>query len=656
MSVTFSKLSLRNARRQAKDYLVYFVTIVMAAALLYAFNCLVFSEEIYTLSQIMSQLSMVVVISSIIIVCIFGWLVSYAARFMLSRRSRELGTYILTGLEQKQVARLFFLENLAVGGCAMVLGLSFGNLIFQALRAIVLALFGQQYYFTFEFSMQSAGLTFLYFTVIYLMALRRCRRQICKMKIYDLIYMERQNEGAVFKTSRKRQYIFIVSVVFGILGTLLLIFGNLSVGMAGFLCIIVFLYGFFLTFASGVPAFFDKHPAKKYQGHSLIVFRNLTAKLSTMGILMATISLLFTATMITEGSGLVFYNIFNGRAAQNSCFDLYIGSGSADGVSDRYLDYIEQKIPLRQSFLYFIYQSGHSQLIDALDQDVYHYGYLQDPVIRYSDYAALRAIAGYETVALESGQYLIHCNMDLKKWFGSYQKPVTIGDVTLDAGGIYTEYLMQKFGTGNGHYYVIVVPDETADSLMIHHQAYAASTSRPVSEAEFLQLMQIREELNIESQTNGDYDTIYTKSYEQAYAASMIAVTVFPMYFLALALTMTAATILTIQQLSESDRYRQQFRLLQKLGMDDCEMARILRTQFLIYYVMPAIPPVLIGTPFILHLANATEPGLMIGASSPTVIAGIALGMFFLIYALYLLVAYISMKRNVLPDVPLREK
>ena len=136
----------------------------------------------------------------------------------------------------------------------------------------------------------------------------------------------------------------------------------------------------------------------------------------------------------------------------------------------------------------------------------------------------------------------------------------------------------------------------------------------------------------------------------------MIAVTVFPMYFLALALTMTAATILTIQQLSESDRYRQQFRLLQKLGMDDCEMARTLRTQFLIYYVMPAIPPVLIGTPFILHLANATEPGLMVGASSPTVIAGIALGMFFLIYALYLMVAYISMKRNVLPDVPLREK
>ena len=50
MSVTLSELSLRNAKRQARDYLVYFVTVVMAAALLYSFNGLVFSQEIITLS------------------------------------------------------------------------------------------------------------------------------------------------------------------------------------------------------------------------------------------------------------------------------------------------------------------------------------------------------------------------------------------------------------------------------------------------------------------------------------------------------------------------------------------------------------------------------------------------------------------------------
>ena len=111
--MTLSKLSLRNAKRQAQDYLVYFATVVMAAALLYSFNALVFSREISTLSQSMAMLPMMIVLASIVVVCVFGWLVAYATGFMLQRRSRELGTYILIGLENKQVARLFFLENLA---------------------------------------------------------------------------------------------------------------------------------------------------------------------------------------------------------------------------------------------------------------------------------------------------------------------------------------------------------------------------------------------------------------------------------------------------------------------------------------------------------------------------------------------------------------
>ncbi len=121
-SVTLRDLSWRNARRQARDYLVYFVTIVIATALMYAFNGLVFSREIAELSAKLSSLPLVIVLASVAVVLILGWLVAYITRFMLTRRSRELGTYLLIGLEHRQVARLFFLENLAVGAVALVLG------------------------------------------------------------------------------------------------------------------------------------------------------------------------------------------------------------------------------------------------------------------------------------------------------------------------------------------------------------------------------------------------------------------------------------------------------------------------------------------------------------------------------------------------------
>lgn len=80
------------------------------------------------------------------------------------------------------------------------------------------------------------------------------------------------------------------------------------------------------------------------------------------------------------------------------------------------------------------------------------------------------------------------------------------------------------------------------------------------------------------------------------------------------------------------------------------ELARALRIQFAVYYAMPAIPPVLIGVPFIVHLAGATEPGIMVGASAPAAIAGIALGLFFAVYAVYILLAYTGLRRNVLPE------
>lgn len=126
--------------------------------------------------------------------------------------------------------------------------------------------------------------------------------------------------------------------------------------------------------------------------------------------------------------------------------------------------------------------------------------------------------------------------------------------------------------------------------------------------------------------------------------------TVFPLYFLALALLMTTATILTIQQLSEAKHYRQQFLLLRKLGMDGREMKRALLKQFALYYLMPAVPPILIGVPIIRDLASGTEPGVLIGWSSPAAIVGISVVLFFLVYAVYIAVAYLSLKRDVLPE------
>ncbi len=649
--MTLSKLSLRNAQRQARDYLVYFVTVVMAAALLYSFNGLVFSQEIITLSRSISVLPLMIVLASVVVVCVFGWLVAYATRFMLLRRGRELGLYLLIGLENRQLARLFFLENLAVGGCALVLGTALGGLLYQVFRAIVLALFGLPYAFSFGFSLPALGLTVLYFALIYLFALRRSRKYIRRANIHDLLYVDRANEGMVIQTGTVRRWMFSFSIVLGVAGTCLLMAGGAILGVTGAGCVIVFLFGFFLSFASGVPAFFDRRPARKYRGQSLLVFRTLTAKLATMGVLMATISMIFTATLISEGVGLVFRGLFAGRAAENACFDLYIGAAGDGPVSQDYFDFIQDNISVERELHYCVYQAEDSRVMDYVErmgEDYYRY-FDRDPVLRYSDYAALRAIAGYPPVELKPGEYLIHCRAYLEKHLTGYTQPISLGGASLIPGGVHAEHLLQNYDTGNGARYVLVVPDEAAEGLLVFHHAYAAKTAQPVTEAQFDVLCDINYRLGEQNLPEPIYDEIHTRASEKAEEAAQTVLFVFPLFYLALALTMTAATILTIQQLSETERYRRQFQLLQKLGMDRREMAKALSRQFTIYYALPAVPPVLIGIPFILHLSHAPEPGVMVGMNSPLSIVTISLGIFFLIYAIYILLAYTSLKRNVMP-------
>lgn len=650
--MTLSKLSLRNARRQARDYLVYFVTVVMAAALLYSFNGLVFSKEVRQLSEGMDTLPFVIVLASIVVVCIFGWLVSYATSFMLSRRSRELGTYILIGLTNRQVARLFFLENLAVGSAALALGLMLGGLFYQILRAILFAMFSLSYHFSLTLSLPAAGLTLLYFTLIYLHALWKSRKRIRKMKIYNLIYFERQNEGVVIRDGKLRRWMFSVSILLGIAGTTLLMAGELMIGIIGAGCLLAALFGFFLSFASGVPAFFEKRPARKYQGQTLLVFRTLASKLATMGIVMAVISIIFTATLLTEGSGMVFNGIFRGRAAENACFDLYFGIEGEDQDPSSYLEYISGNIPVEQSVLYQVYLCETSQVRDYVSSRTlyYYYNYDQDPVLRWSDYAALRSIAGYPAAEMEPGRYLIHCMAYLEEPLQDYDQPITLGDITLTPGNVYTEHLSQSLGVGNGRGYILVVPDEAVAGQPVHHLSYAAKTLQPVSARQYDALTDIATMEYDKHGTPSGYGFVSTKANETVQVAVQTALLVFPMSYLALALSMTAATILTIQQLSETDRYRRQFILLRKLGMTRQEMERALGGQFALYYAMPAVPPVLIAVPFIFHTARLPEPGVMEGMSSPVVIVALSLVLFFLIYTIYILLAYTSLKHSVLPE------
>lgn len=660
MSVTLFKLSLRNARRQAKDYLIYFITIILSVSMLYAFNALVVSDEIQNLSEMMkASMPWIIAISSIAVVIIIGWLLNYTMNFMLTKRSRELGTYILMGTENKQVAHLFFTENLIVGAAALAAGILGGNLLFQALRAIVLNLFEMPYNFSFYFSFKSLVLTLLYFVLIYLFALLRSRKRITKMKIRDLLYFDKQNETEVnfVKKEKKRRLIFIISIILGVIGTVLLclgVLGNKLLSIIGGIMIVVFLYGFFISFSSGVPAYYNKRPERKYKNTNLMVFRSLSSKMTTLGVTMATIALLLVVIISAEGIGLLFSNQLKRTETLYTNYDLFIAIYDKDEVFDfsAYDAYIAENISVKKDYKYFVYDRGsddmNQYMIKTKKETKYKGTDSNDSIMKMSDYMALRELLGYEKVQMSENGYIIHCQQVFGKTIEKYNEPLDLNGTILSKEGVYTEDFTQYLFMGNGKGILFVVPDEVAQTHKISHFSYAAMTNNPVRGDIYDGLENIWD-TNIESNIDEYYNFVLSPDNTKDENAALYAMIVFPLFYLSMILTMVAMTILTTQLLSDAGRYKKHYAMLNNLGMDRKDMIQAIRRQFTVFFAMPVIPPILISSVLIGALGSVMDAGVITDLWHLLSIIMVMLGLFLSIYIVYIFAAYVSFKRNVLP-------
>ena len=135
----FSKLALRNVRRSFRDYGVYLLTLTFGVCLFYTFNSIDGQGAMVYLAQSqnpMAQLIQTILdIFSVFVAVVLACLILYANTFLIRRRKRELGTYLLLGLSQRQVSGLLVLETLVIGLISLAAGLLWGT-GFGAFKAI----------------------------------------------------------------------------------------------------------------------------------------------------------------------------------------------------------------------------------------------------------------------------------------------------------------------------------------------------------------------------------------------------------------------------------------------------------------------------------------------------------------------------------------
>ena len=265
------KLSIRNAKRQAKDYVIYLITVIISVALMFSFNSIAVSKDISELSTYMEYFSKAITGISIIIAFVMAWLINYTMKFMLEKRSKEFGTYQILGIEKKDISNMFTLENLAIGVVAFIFGIFAGTFLFQILTSIIMNLFNQPYEIQLTFSIKAVGMTAAYFFGIFVLVLLNCRRKIKKTKVYDLLYADKKNENNIIKKAKGNIVVFIISLI--LLGLALVInhrtFSDLdNTGRDIFIAIILLIVGiylFYISFSSFIVKRFLKNKARKYK-------------------------------------------------------------------------------------------------------------------------------------------------------------------------------------------------------------------------------------------------------------------------------------------------------------------------------------------------------------------------------------------------------
>ena len=669
-----SKLSIRNVKRSLKDYLIYMVTITLSFSLIFSFNLIAFSRDLTELSEHMENFKYAILFVSMIVIFVVGWLINYTMHFMFEKRSKEFGTYMLLGIKKKEINKLFLLENIFLGSIAVVLSFFIGTLFSILLSAIIMNIFEMPYQIALSIHITPILVSLTYFLFIYIFVLLRSKRRIKKMNIYDLLYLEKQNEQKMSK--KTRSWTFILASSLGGLGLLLFdyafkIVEEPTMMVPFFLSILLLgisIYGLTLSIGEFLLNYCLKHEKIKYKKDNLFITRNFSAKVGTMGITLGTLALLSTLTLLCLNVSASFKDAFENQVNTRIPYDIvmnkiYSETGALHpniqnkDYQKKYQEsheYIEKRVGIKEELIYNIYVKSvnidDAVIANKLSNVNGNLTFQNDLFIKLSDYNKLQKMLNRSEITLNENEYFLHYYKELRNWFEQLKKEdlnVEINGKTLQCKEMtYKNYV----SSWNSSYYLLVVPDEYVNNMLIENAINAINTEKEITTSVVEELKNKVGNLEITSSINGeDYtiaiDTMIIRAEVLAQNRSAITIFSFSLTYLALVFIAVVGTILSIQTLSDATKYKYRYDILKKLGVREKEIDKTILKQVTMNFIFPIVYPLLIA---VITTFSLNRLFFNISSEEHTYLysLGNSIFLFLLIYGIYFLATYIGFKKN----------
>ena len=637
-----SKLAKMNAKRSIKNYVIYLITVILSFSFMFAFNLISNSKEVLELSSTMANFKVAMYFTSAIVIFIVGFLINYTTKFMFQKRSKEFGTYELLGIKKNKITQMFILENIILGFFAFIFSIPIGILFSIIMSNIIMNIFELPHLIKMDFGLYPILLSGLYIIFIYFFVLFLSRRRIKKMSIYNLLYFEKQNEKLIHKNKKHRNFYFIISLFLGILSLILfdMQFNDISdepsfaIILLCIFLIIFSIYGVTTTLSDFILNYVLKRKNIKYKVNNLFIARTFSSKVKSMSFTLGTITVLITLTFVVLNLSNLFKGVFEYQMDTTCPYDIAIELNPEE--VDKFVTFIDEDYTINEQYVYNGYDQNDSiKKVLGLTRPT--------SVIKLNDFNKLLEMRGKSTITLKDNEYYLNIMKELKN---DLENSPELKEITLSNGITLKQKEISSdgytFAWGIGYGYIVVVPDSAVENLDIVETHLIINTKEKTTE-EFGRKLTDFYDPKLSGFSIGN---IKVRGEIEASNKGFITITSFICFYLALIFIAVVGTILAIQSLSDSTKYKYRYQVLSKLGVGDNELYKIVFKQLIIYFIFPVVYPIIVSFCTIMSMNKLFQ----ITLTNEFIYLGYfieSLLVFLVIYIIYFLATYYGFKRNI---------
>lgn len=618
----YFKIALNNVRKSFKDYSIYFLTLTLGVCIFYAFNSIGDQKAFLELGKRQAEYIKVLqgLISgiSVFISCVLGGLILYANNFLVKKRKKELGIYMTLGMGKNKISKILTYETALVGIISLVVGLGVGVIVSQGISAFASKLFEVSLSdYKFLLSTDAILKTVLYFGIIFILVMLFNTFVISKYKLIDMLTAAKKNEdikiknpiltaiiffislgllGVAYKLVIKvglnpTDRMFLVSIVLGILGTLLLFFS-----LAGFVLYVL-----------------QRNKNVYLKGLNIFVLRQMNSKINTNFLSMTVICLMLFLTISTLATGLSFKNALEKGLENTTPFDAsatyYIDEDSKIKTAEESIKELGFKFnPEDKIVSYNEYKLEKTNLESLLNKNaegknkkeiVEAMTYKGTNAISISSYNDIRALSGEKSLSLANNEVLISSNLGeventLKNILKNNEKieidgkEYKIANNALIGEGKVIKEAFESTGMTN-NFFTLIVPDNIVSNLNPIANKININFPKNSNEEERVQKLFNEYRDGVVDSSKYGFVNGYTKARIYEDNNGMTNIVLFIGIYLGVIFLISSTAVLALQQLSEASDSIDRYKSLRRIGVSQKMINKSIFTQVSIYFGLPLV-------------------------------------------------------------------